>query len=100
MLHSLKNKLAHLSKIRITISVPPQKRGFEKKADELLQKGRNLLTILSKDERITRRTEQLRATSKRLSEKSKIALISAKKRGMAEMARFKEARKNTPPPPQ
>ena len=99
MLHSLKDKLIHLSKIRIRFEMPEEKQGLEKKADDFLQKGRKMLATLSQDERFTRRAEQLRATSKRLSEKSKIALAQAKKCGMAEMARFKNGTQKQPPSP-
>ena len=102
MSYSFKDRLINFSKIRIKIEMPRQKQGLEKTADELLKKGRELIQTLSRDERLAKRTEQLRATSHRLSQKSRQALEEAKKHGKSRMERLKKqasgSEKQNPPP--
>lgn len=90
MMHALKEKLIHLSKVRIRIEVPGKKQSLEEKATALLRKGRTFCADLSRDERLLRKAEQLQTARRFISEKSRWAQAEAKKRGLAELARLKK----------
>ncbi len=92
MMQTLKEKLVHLSKIRVRIEIPTKKPSFENRAAALLQKSREFCENLSRDKRLLQKMGQLQSARRILGEKSRWARAEAKKQSLIGIERLKKIR--------